>query len=314
MLYLTTRDNKNAYTAHKTLCADIAPDGGLYVPYKLPFLEKSQLGSIMQGSFGETVAQILNLFFAVRLTGWDIDFRIGRAPISVTMINRKIAIAELWKNPGAGAEFLIDELYRCVATNKEHSAKPTMWARTVIRIAILFGLYGQIKPEDCDGTAIDISVNMQDVTELLSAWYARAIGLPIGQIICCCDTGDAFWDMLHSGVLNTKTVGDTHLACAELLIRETLGDSQAQQLVSVIGKRGTFAVSEEDHRVLSAGIYPVAVGPGRADSVRSSVRRSAGYSIDQCAAITYGGLQDYRAQTGESCLTMLLSQSAPDDA
>lgn len=311
MLYLTTRDDKNAYTAHKTLCADNAPNGGLFIPYKLPVLDKSQLDSIAQDTFGEAVSQILNLFFTVRLTGWDVDLRIGRSPISFTAMNRKIIIAELWKNPGSGIEYLITELYRCVALSSEHSLKPTIWSRVAIRIAILFGLYGQIRQNGHQDTTIDISVNMQDVTEFISAWYARAMGLPIGQIICCCDAGDAFWDLLHGGVLSTKNISGTHLAAAEMLICETLGHSQAQYLASVAGRQGAFAVSEEDYTMFSEGIYPTAVGPDRADSVISSIRRSVGYSIDSSAAITYGGLQDYRAQTGESCLTILLSQFAP---
>lgn len=314
MLYLTTRDNKNACTAHKTLCTDVAPDGGLYLPYKLPYIEKAQLESITRGTFGEAVAQILNLFFSVRLTGWDVDLQIGRTPIRIITLNRKIVVAELWKNSGSGIEFLIDELYRCIATNDEHSTKSTIWARTAIRVAVLFGLYTLIRQEGYDDAPVDISVNMQDVTELLSAWYARAIGLPIGKIICCCDTDDSFWDLLHGGVLNTKGVADLQLAGAELLICETLGHLQAQHLASVIDNRGTFTVCEEDYKLFSAGIYPVAVGPDRADSVSSSLKRSAGYSIDLSAAITYGGLQDYRAQTGESCLTILLSQSAPNNA
>lgn len=314
MLYLTTRDNKNAYTAHKTLCTDIASDGGLYAPYKLPVFEKSQLDSIAQGTFGEAVAQILNLFFAVRLTGWDVDLKIGRTPIRIVSLNRKIIVAELWRNPGSGMDYLINELYRSIAINGEHSPKATIWARTVIRVAVLFGLYAQIKQEGCDDAPVDISVNLQDVTELLAAWYARAIGLPIGQIICCCDTGDAFWDLLHGGVLNTRGVDDLQLSGAELLIYESLGHLQAQNLVSAMNSRGTFTLSEEDHKVFSAGVYPVAVGSDRADSVCSSLCRSAGYSIDLSAAVTYGGLQDYRAQTGESCLTILLSQNAPNNA
>ena len=313
MLYLTTRDNKNAYTAHKTLCTDIAPDGGFYTPYKLPCLDRLQLDSLAQGTFGDAIAKILNLFFSIRLTGWDIDLQIGRAPIRITKLPRKIMIAELWRNPGSGMEYLIDALYRCVATNEEHSEKPTIWARTVIRIAILFGVYTQIMREESEDLLMDISVNMQDITELLSAWYARAIGLPLGQIVCCCDTGDAFWDLLHGGVLSTRAINDPQLAGAEILAYQTLGHSQSQHLASVINARGTFTISEEDHKAFSSGIYPVAVSLDRAGSVSSNIRRSAGYSIDPSAAITYGGLQDYRAQTGESCLTILLSQSAPDN-
>ena len=312
MLYLTTRDSKNACTAHKTLCTDMAQDGGLFVPYKFPYLEDDALSSVVHSTFGEAVAYILNLFFSVRLSGWDIDLQIGRSPIQIVSMNRKIITCELWKNPGSNVEHLIDTLYHCIATNAEHNQKATIWARTIIRVAILFGLYAQIVHENDDSFKIDISVGTQDMTELMAAYYARKIGLPIGQIICCCDAGDSLWDLLHGGAINTRNSGQSQLTAAELLICETLGHVQAQYFASVVARHGTFTLSEEDFSVFSAGIYPVAVGSDRAESVISSVRRSAGYSIDTTAAITFGGLQDYRAQTGESCTTMLLVQSAPN--
>ena len=35
MLYVTTRDNIEAYTAHKALTENRAPDGGFYVPFHM---------------------------------------------------------------------------------------------------------------------------------------------------------------------------------------------------------------------------------------------------------------------------------------
>ena len=313
MLYLTTRDNKNAHTAHKTLCTDYALDGGMFVPYKLPKLDDAQLNDTVCGSFGDVIARILNLFFSVRLSGWGVDLQIGRNPVSLVSMNRKIVVAELWKNPGAGIDHLIESLYNCVAVNEGHSEKPTIWARTAIRIAILFGLYAQISGDVEENPAIDISVNMQDITELTAAYYARAMGLPIGKIICCCDAGDSFWDLLHAGGFNTRNTQSPQLKAAEVLACESLGHIQSQYLASVADRRGTYTLSEEDFAILSQDIYPVAISSDRVDSVISSVRRSSGYSIDPTAAIAYGGLQDYRAQTGESCVTLILSQYTPDN-
>ena len=313
MLYLTTRDGKYAYTAHKTLCSDVSPDGGIYIPYKLPDIEKNQMQAMLKKPFSDVVAQVLNMFFSAPLDARDIELRIGRTPLQLIQMNRKIAIAELWRNPGSGVEHIIEELYQSFAVNPEHSKRPTMWARVIIRIAILFGICAQLRQDGNEDEFIDISVNMQDITEFISAWYARAIGLPLGQIICCCDAGDGLWDILHGSSLNTRNINDSQLTVAELLTCETLGHEQAQRLISVASRKGTFSLSEEEHAQFAKGIYPVAIGPDRSDTVISSVRSSTGYIIDSSAAITYGGLQDYRAQTGESCLTILLAQFAPEN-
>ena len=52
MLYVTTRDDKDAYTAHRTLHSDFAPDGGQFVPFKLPVFTEEEIKRFADGNFG----------------------------------------------------------------------------------------------------------------------------------------------------------------------------------------------------------------------------------------------------------------------
>ena len=83
MLYVTTRNKHDAYTAHRTQLSDRAPDGGLYLPFRMVTWERQQVLALADKTFGQCVAETLNQFFACRLTGWDVDFSIGRNPVSV---------------------------------------------------------------------------------------------------------------------------------------------------------------------------------------------------------------------------------------
>ena len=63
MLYVTTTDKNDAYTAARTFLEDRGPDGGLFVPRQLPRFTQEDFSEQVCESFGERLAKILNLFF-----------------------------------------------------------------------------------------------------------------------------------------------------------------------------------------------------------------------------------------------------------
>ena len=63
--------------------------------------------------------------------------------------------------------------------------------------------------------------------------------------------------------------------------------------------------------LLNEGLFCSVVGPNRAEATVSSVYRSNGYTLDPAAALSYGGMQDYRAKTGSTNMTLVLSNVKP---
>ena len=119
MLYVTTRSRTDSYTAYRALHEGVASDGGEFLPIRLPQYTHEQLEAIMSDNFNETVARILNLFFSVRLTGWDIEFAIGRKPVRLLNMGRKITVAELWRNTEADYSIAARRIYARLCDNLE---------------------------------------------------------------------------------------------------------------------------------------------------------------------------------------------------
>ena len=180
MLYVTTRDNKDAYTAHRTLQSDLAPDGGFYVPFKLPVLDQRDLERVISGNFGQSVAEILNLFFGSKLTGWDVDISIGRNPVKVVSLSQKIIVAEIWRNPMSKFQYAINNLFHKIADDK--AERPSAWFNTAVRIAFLFGIFGELKTDKFPET-LDIAVNADDIETVSAVLMAKRMGLPLEMII-----------------------------------------------------------------------------------------------------------------------------------
>ena len=315
MLYVSTRDKTNSFTSYRTLHNDRAPDGGLFVPFRLPAFSAEDIAAMKGGRFGHTVAKILNLFFSTGISGWDVEFAVGRRPFRTKVMPHRLSICELWHNPNGEYAYMENALYSKLSGTT--NTCPTEWAKVAIRIAVLFGIYGESADDD---SVPDIAVTVGDFSVPMAAWYARRMGLPIGTIICTCNENGAVWELLNRGEMNTG-LSAVHTdypvldhPCPhgiERLVFSTLGIQESLRFADVQQHGGIYAINEECLAEVNCGLFAAVVSGRRTRSVISSTYRSNHYIIDGFGAIAFAGLQDYRASTGESCNTLLLSDNSP---
>lgn len=316
MLYISSRNKTDSFTSHRTLCDDNAPDGGLYLPYQIPQLEAEALEKMCRQSFGQNIAQVLNLFFSVNLSAWDVDCCIGRAPARIKQMNHRILSAECFHNPQGSYAYLVDSLSRHLTQGK--TGKVTSWMKIAIRISVMFALYGMM-PEDVR-QSFDVAVPTGDFSDPMAAWYARKMGLPIRKIICCCNENGAAWDLIQRGEMNTGTplvdtgVKELDHACPaqiERLIFHTLGLEQALEYLKICQKKTVFRIEEACFEAVSDGFSAAVVGQERIPATIRSVYRSNQYFTSPVTAVLFGGLQDFRAKSGESQYTLILADDSP---
>ena len=72
MLYVTTRSDTDHYTANRALMEMRAPDSGLYLPMQIPYWSPKQIQDMKNHAFFENFAQILNVYFSVHVSDWDV--------------------------------------------------------------------------------------------------------------------------------------------------------------------------------------------------------------------------------------------------
>lgn len=307
MLYITTRQNRDVYTAVKALNDVQTPDEGLYVPYSLPVFDQQLLAQITACSFGETVAHILNLFFPGQLTGWDVDVVAGRSPLKLIGVGRKTVMVQTWHNPGYSFDYVLESIYDKL--DGAQQAQPKGWAVIAIRIAYLFAAYGEllrqglISPEH----GFNISVPVGDFTELVSAFYARSMGLSVDKIIICSDESSALWDLIHRDELNTSLLKPEQRRDMERLIYCVLGHDEVEAYKAACDRHGVYLVPEEKCQAFAAFSFGAVIGKDRIGSVISSVSQSNGVMLTPVTAVCYAGVQDFRSKTGQSNLTVLFA-------
>ena len=284
MLYVTTRNKNDAHTAHKTLTMD-KTENGPFIPFQLPVICHDDIRALAAKSFGQNVADILNQFFAARLDGWDVDFSIGRYPVKLIPMNRKIVFAESWHNPDNDFARIVRNLAGRLRGNDDNAGVPSNWAWIAIRIAVLFAVFGQMMQQGLIGAEdiIDIALPSGDFSGPMAVWYAREMGLPIGNIICSCNENCGIWELLHHGSMRTDLVAQSTNTpeCdvgvpvgIERLIAGILGSDEAKQFHRACGEGLVYAPGEDKTDILRKGLYIAVVGQMRMESIIYNVYRT----------------------------------------
>ena len=312
MLYLTTRSSRDAYTAQRALRESRGPDGGMYLPFRGPSFAPEDWKELAAMPFGQRVAEILNRLFQMRLTCWDVDVCIGRNPVNIESLGHRTLVAELWHNPGQSYDYLARELAEQLLNE---SSCQSGWLSIALRIAMLFGIYGQLPGDSSE--PVDISVISGDFAAPISAYYARAWGLPIGNIVC---ENSGLWELLRHGQLRTDTASvPTILPEADVAVPENLerlvyeagGTDEVERYLASCRRGGTYAPSETVLAKMNRGLSVSVVSSSRISQTISSVYRTHRYVLSPGSALSYAGLMDYRAKAGQARNALILVEKSP---
>ncbi len=315
MLYVTTRNQRDALTVNHMLISGRGQAGGLFLPLHIPKLSDEELQRLCSMSFGQRVAELLNLFFGTKLTGWDIDFCIGRYPVRMETLPYRISMTEFWHNPQWCYKKVEENLLQLLNVQ---NAETGNWPAIAIRMALIAGILPECSEND--GNSVDIAMVSGDFTVPISAWYLRRMGFPVGNMICCCNENKQLWDLLCHGQVRTDdapletfvTDADVTLPTnLERLIFGCAGETEVWRYLEACSAGSMYAVSDAVLDSLRQGLYVSVVSSDRVESCIPNVYNSHRYLLTPASALAYSGLMDYRSKTGITRPAMVLCDNSP---
>lgn len=321
MLYVTTRGMHDAFTAYRTARQDRGPDGGFFVPMQMPVFDNKEIQKLSLNSFGQNVADILNLFFGTKVTSWDVDVVIGRI-FATKAVGHKTVMGHLWDEVHGEFDYVVRSLSTLVAPELSKDATIPNWLEIAIRIAVVFAIYGEllsggmIKREK----PVDFAVTSGSFAMPMALWYARKMGLPVRTVICGCNENGAAWDLLHRGAVDTGALSvntstpDADFAVPpnlERLIHATLGHEEALRYWWSSTEGRNYLLSELDSATLSKGLFAAVVSMDRISNIIPRVYQTNRYILEPYSALAYGALSDYRARTGSVGTAVVLMERSP---
>lgn len=313
MLYVTTRNNQDSFPPEKALAENRGPDGGMYLPFHPPALTPRELEELWRKSFAETVCEMLNRMFGKSLTAWDVEFAVGREPVRLRQLRNRIVVAEVWHTPRG----------ECLGMERNLAAlicpgATTDWARIGIRMAVLFGIFGELRRMEI--REAEVAAVAGDLLGPMSIWYARNWGLPIRHLICTCNENKALWDLLNQGQMRTDgvcvstPVPQADVAVpeqTERLIFECGGTEEVEQYLDACRKGRMYCPDDSVLAQMRQGMTARVVSSQRIFTTIPSVYRTYGQLLSPDGALAYGGVQDFRTSCGRTGWTLILEERSP---
>jgi len=204
------------------------------------------------------------------------------------------------------------------------SANSINWGRLVPQIAYYVSAYCDLLDagEISLGEKVNFCVPTGNFGNILAAYYAEKMGLPIGRLICASNRNDVLTEFINTGTYDKK--------------RQfyTTASPSMDILVSSNLERFLFEASEKDGKIVSAlmaeldknGLYDAP------DSIKAEIHRvfacgmcseedtmktirdafnNQNYLMDTHTAVAYKVLKDYRAKTGDMTQTVVVSTASP---
>lgn len=315
MLYVTTRNDRDVFTANRALRENRCSLGGHYLPFRHPKFSQEEMDALLEGSSGDCTAYILNMLFGTRLTGRDVELCIGRHCIRLEPLQQRILMAEGWHTPGYRFEQIVLALDKRITGD---DAQTSGWMQIAVRIGVLFGVFSDLRRRGI--READISCLSGDFLMPISVWYARHWGLPVRNIVCCCNENNSLWELICQGQMRTDAVCiPTFLPAADIavpdhlerLIRECGGAGETLRYLEIRRTGRNYYPSDLMLSRLRDGLCVSVVGSQRIRTTVPAVYKTYGKLISCATALCYAGAMDYRAKSGASGYTLVWSEESP---
>ena len=272
--------------------------------------------------YSHYVAAVLNLFFSCKLSAWDIDFSVGKAVCRLNPMNHRLMVAEVWHNQIGDHNWMTRLLSARIKNTDSESEEPSSWFRLAVRIGTLFGVFSELyRSGEYDGRGVlDVAVAAGDFSGVMAACYARQMGLNIGTVVYACNENTNPWDLLNYGQMRTDAASsqtrgqqpdDPVPPELERMICFALGQEEAVRYSACCAEGKPYSVNPLQMELLRKGFFAAVVGQRRMEGIIPTVLRTSQYLLDPVSALAYGGVQDYRAKTGEVRPTVIIMECSP---
>ena len=206
---------------------------------------------------------------------------------------------------------------------KFSSANSINIGRLVPQVAYYFSAYAKmVKAGKLElGKEMNVVVPTGNFGNILAAYYAKNMGLPIKKLVCASNTNKVLFDFLESGTYDRNR--EFHLTSSPSM--DILISSNLERLLYHISGNNTEKVSELMTALKEKGVYTITdemkanmqeFYGGYADDAMTTaaikkVYEEEGYLMDTHTAVAYSVYEQYVTNTKDETPTVIVSTASP---
>ncbi len=171
------------------------------------------------------------------------------------------------------------------------------------------------------GERMNVVVPTGNFGNILAAYYAKCMGLPIERLICASNENKVLYDFFRTGIydrnrefiLTSSPSMDILISSnLERLIYRMAGDDAKEnaRLMAELSEKGSYTVSEAMREAMTGFTGGFATMEDVAGEI-AGLYKKTGYVLDTHTAVASCVYRAYRAQSGDSTPTVIASTASP---
>ncbi len=172
-----------------------------------------------------------------------------------------------------------------------------------------------------EGEEMNVVVPTGNFGNILSAYYAKNMGIPIGKLICASNDNKVLYDFFESGIydrnrefiLTTSPSMDILISSnLERLIYKIAGEDAGEnaRLMQQLLEEGKYEITEEMREGLKDFAGGFATEAEVADEIHTMYAKT-GYVLDTHTAVASHVYRNYKQSAGDGLPTVIVSTASP---
>ena len=203
------------------------------------------------------------------------------------------------------------------------SANSINWGRLLPQIVYYFYAYASL----CRSGAVqplgpvNIAVPTGNFGNILAAYYAKEMGLPVKTFICASNQNNVLTDFIHTGLYDKRReFFATTSPSMDILVSSNLerllfalsgkDDAKIARWMEELNTTGTYKVDEKVKNALQKSFYGGFCSDETAADVLARMLHEQDYLIDPHTAVAVGVYEQYVQETGDGETPTILASTA----
>lgn len=204
------------------------------------------------------------------------------------------------------------------------SANSINWGRLVPQIVYYVSSYVSLAEsgEIAYGDLLNVVVPTGNFGNILAAYYAKMMGVPLGKLICASNINKVLTDFIRTGVYNrNRQFYPTTSPSMDILISSNLerllylltgeDDAQIREWFTALAEKGTYEVTDAVKPKLTEQFYGGFCDDAETKATIAELYQKYGYTCDTHTAVAVKVYEDYRKETGDTTKTLIASTASP---
>ncbi len=203
------------------------------------------------------------------------------------------------------------------------SANSINWGRVLPQIVYYVSSYCDLLASGAieEGQTVNVCVPTGNFGNILSGFYAKKMGVPIGRLICASNENNVLTDFIRTGTYDrNRPFYQTASPSMDILISSNLerllyllsgSDEEVRGYMQALAETGRYTVSERVFRAVQAEFSCGFCTDAQGAQTIGKTFREKNYLLDTHTAVACTVLEGYRAETGDGTLTVVESTASP---